>query len=231
MKIKVCGMKDPVNIAELTALKPDYIGFIFHPLSGRYIERLGKEVLDIIPCDLKKVGVFVDEPIDLLVEKFLKNKLDLVQLHGSELPEYCEELKSMHIPIIKSFRITEYFNFQRTRAYESCCDYFLFDTAGKLAGGNGTKFDWELLAGYHGEKPFFLSGGIRPEDLDAIIRFTHPMLIGIDVNSGFESDPGKKDLLKLGTFIQKLRSELKINEYNRIQTTSQLLDDTTPRIE
>jgi phosphoribosylanthranilate isomerase len=215
MKIKVCGMRDAGNIAGLTALKPDYIGFIFHPQSGRHVGRLEKEILDIIPGDLKKVGVFVDEPIDLLVEKFLKNNLDLVQLHGSVLPEYCEELKRMNIPVIKSFRITEYFNFQRTKAYESCCDFFLFDTAGKLAGGNGIKFDWDLLTGYHGEKPFFLSGGIRPEDLEAIVQFTHPMLSGVDLNSGFETEPGKKDLNKLGSFIRELRKELNTDEHNR----------------
>lgn len=205
MKIKVCGMKDKDNIGQLVGLKPDYIGFIFHSTSKRYIREIDQDILSIIPDVIKKVGVFVDEPMDSLIEKYLRNKINVLQLHGNEIPEYCEELRNLSIPVIKAFRINGYFDFKKTKVYESCCDYFLFDTAGKLAGGNGKKFDWSLLNQYKGDKPFFLSGGIGPEDLADLLQIEHPNFYGIDLNSGFETAPGEKDILKLGSFMDKLR--------------------------
>ena len=198
-------MKDKDNIGQLVGLKPDYIGFIFHSTSKRYIREIDQDILSIIPDVIKKVGVFVDEPMDSLIEKYLRNKINVLQLHGNEIPEYCEELRNLSIPVIKAFRINGYFDFKKTKVYESCCDYFLFDTAGKLAGGNGKKFDWSLLNQYKGDKPFFLSGGIGPEDLADLLQIEHPNFYGIDLNSGFETAPGEKDILKLGSFMDKLR--------------------------
>ncbi len=200
-------MRHPSNIAELVRLKPDYIGFIFYPKSKRFIgEQIPEEIQTLIPVYIRKVGVFVDEPFDGLLEKFKKNQLDMVQLHGSELPDYCERLKKMDIPVIKVFSITPDFNFGVVQPFDNYCDYYLFDTAGELPGGSGIKFDWEKLDQYTGNKPFFLSGGIRPTDTETFKGVLHNKLHAVDLNSGFETAPGVKDIPKLKTFFEEVRT-------------------------
>jgi phosphoribosylanthranilate isomerase len=210
MKIKVCGMRDKNNIGQLIRLNPDYIGFIFHPESKRFVDTIEEDILAIIPESIKKVGVFVDEPINTLIEKYQRNKIDILQLHGNESPGYCSELKKLEIPVIKAFRIDEDFNFSGTSDYESSCGYFLFDTAGEKAGGNGIKFNWKLLSNYKGETPFFLSGGVGEEDLVSILQVSHSNFFGIDVNSKFETEPGKKDIGQLEVFFRKLRRDIRL---------------------
>lgn len=209
MKIKVCGMRQRENIEELVRLNPDYVGFIFYPQSKRYVgDEISSEILAVIPSNIQKVGVFVDEPFESLLDKYSINGLDILQLHGSELPEYCDRLKKMGIQVIKTFKFANDFDFESIKPYESSCDYFLFDTAGKTAGGTGIKFDWDLINQYTGSKPFFLSGGIGSSDFQAISNISHPNLFGVDVNSGFEIVPGMKDILKVSTFIKELRTQL-----------------------
>ena len=206
MKIKVCGMRNPSNIDDLVKLKPDYIGFIFYPKSKRFIgEQIPDEIQSLIPVYIQKVGVFVDEPFDNLLEKFKSNKLDMIQLHGSELPGYCERLKKLDIPVIKVFSVDAAFDFETVKPYDLYCDYYLFDTASELRGGSGLKFDWKKLDQYQGDKPYFLSGGIRSTDVEEIKQMTHNELYAIDVNSGFEIEPGVKDIPKLKSFIEELR--------------------------
>jgi len=199
-------MRNPSNIEELVKLKPDYIGFIFYPKSKRFIgEQIPDEVQALVPVYIQKVGVFVDEPFDMLLDKFRNNKLDMIQLHGKELPGYCERLKKLDIPLIKVFGIDADFDFETVRPYEPYCDYYLFDTANELRGGSGLKFNWKKLDQYKDNKPFFLSGGIQPTDAEAIKGLTNNELHAIDVNSGFEVEPGVKDIPKLKTFMDELR--------------------------
>ncbi len=207
MEIKVCGMRNPANIKELVSLKPDYIGFIFYPKSKRYIGiQITEEIQAMIPVYILKVGVFVDEPFNNLINKFNANQLDMVQLHGTELPDYCKRLKQLSIPVIKVFSITADFDFESVKPFDSYCDYYLFDTATELRGGSGMKFNWEKLDEYVGNKPFFLSGGIIPTDIEKIKELSHNKLHAIDVNSGFEIEPGLKDIPKLKTFIEGVKS-------------------------
>ena len=207
MEIKVCGMRNPANIKELVSLKPDYIGFIFYPKSKRYIgEQIPDEIHGMIPVYILKVGVFVDEPFNNLINKFNANQLDMVQLHGNELPDYCKRLKQLSIPVIKVFSITADFDFESVKPFDSYCDYYLFDTATELRGGSGMKFNWEKLDEYVGNKLFFLSGGIIPTDVEKIKELSHNKLHAIDVNSGFEIEPGLKDIPKLKTFIEGVKS-------------------------
>ena len=207
MKIKVCGMRNQSNIEELVKLKPDYIGFIFYPKSQRFIgERIPGEVQALIPVYIQKVGVFVDEPFDDLLCKFRSNQLDMVQLHGNELPGYCQRLKNLDIPVIKVFGISPEFDFGTVKPYNEFCDYYLFDTASGQYGGTGTKFDWNKLNQYQEDKPFFLSGGIQFTDLELIGGIEHSKLHGIDVNSGFETEPGVKDIPKLKSLIGNVRN-------------------------
>lgn len=206
MKIKVCGMRNPSNIEDLVKLSPDYIGFIFYPKSKRFIgNQISDDIQALIPVYIQKVGVFVDEPFESLLEKFRNNKLDMIQLHGSELPGYCERLKKLDIRVIKVFNISPDFDFETVKPYQYFCDYFLFDTAGDLPGGTGAKFNWERLDQYTGEKPYFLSGGIQPSDAGRIKSLADKKLHAIDVNSGFEIEPGLKDIPKLKKFIEEIR--------------------------
>ncbi len=206
IKIKVCGMRELSNIGELVKLNPDYIGFIFYPKSKRYIGAgISDEILKLIPESVQKTGVFVDEPIDSVIEKFIGSKLDIVQLHGGEPADYCQRLKDLKIPVIKVFSISSDFNFETIAPYDSCCDNYLFDTASELRGGTGIKFNWEILSQYKGSKPFFLSGGIQPSDIEAIKNLKIPNLYAIDLNSGFETAPGLKDISKLQEFIEAVR--------------------------
>jgi phosphoribosylanthranilate isomerase len=209
MKIKVCGMMQPENIKQLIRLNPDYIGFIFYKHSKRYIgDQIIEEIHRLIPTNILKVGVFVDEPFHSLLEKYRLNKLNILQLHGSELPGYCLKLKKRGITVIKAFLITEDFDFECIKSYEPCCDYYLFDTAGLTVGGTGIKFNWDLINQYKGSKPFFLSGGIGASDCHSIRNILHPELFAVDVNSGFETKPGIKDILKVSTFINELRTQI-----------------------
>ena len=206
MKIKVCGMRNQSNIEDLVKLKPDYIGFIFYPKSKRFIgDQIPPDIQTLIPVYIQKVGVFVDEPFANLLEKFKSNSLDMIQLHGSELPGYCERLKKLDIPVIKVFGIDADFDFETVKPYDLYCDYYLFDTKSELLGGTGSKFDWKKLDQYKGDKPFFLSGGIQATDVDQIKNISHPIFHAIDVNSGFETEPGVKDIVKLKTFIEEVR--------------------------
>jgi len=209
MKIKVCGMLQKNNIELLVGLNPDYIGFIFYKHSKRYIgEEIPEELLKLIPSTIQKVGVFVDETFDALIKKYHLNNLDILQLHGSESPDYCIRIKKTGIPVIKAFKIGQDFDFGQIKTYESSCDYFLFDTAGLTVGGTGLKFNWDLINHYKGNKPFFLSGGIGSSDCNSIRNILHPKLYAVDVNSGFETAPGMKDILKVSTFINELRTQI-----------------------
>ena len=200
-------MRNQSNIEDLVKLKPDYIGFIFYPKSKRFVgELITDEIQALIPVYIQKVGVFVDEPFDNLLEKFRSNKLDMIQLHGSELPGYCERLKKLDIPVIKVFSIDSDFDFDTVKPFNPFCDYYLFDTAGDLRGGTGIKFDWNLLSEYKGETPFLLSGGISPEDVESIKEINHPKFAGVDINSKFEISPGLKSLVMVSSFVHKLIS-------------------------
>jgi len=199
-------MRNSSNIEELIKLKPDYIGFIFYPKSKRFIgEQIPDEIQALVPVYIQKVGVFVDEPFDNLLEKFRSNKLDMIQLHGSELPGYCERLKKLDIPVIKVFSIGSDFDFKSVIPYDLFCDFYLFDAASELFGGSGIKFDWKKLDEYKADKPFFLSGGIGQSDFEEIKNITHNKLLAIDVNSGFETEPGVKDIPKLKAFTDRIR--------------------------
>jgi len=204
MKIKICGMKFPENIRAVAALKPDFMGFIFYPKSPRYAEPLDSAALSALPVSIKKIGVFVNENLENILTFVYKYKLDGVQLHGTELVEMCKELRKTGLMVIKAFPIAEAYNFRVTRPYEGVCDYFLFDTKTDAYGGSGVKFNWKMLDEYVGETLFLLSGGIAPDDAEAILKIIHPKFAGIDLNSKFEVKPGLKDVALLRNFLDQL---------------------------
>jgi phosphoribosylanthranilate isomerase len=205
MLIKVCGMRDYENISELIKLKPNYIGFIFYAKSKRFVTNFPKIKF---PSEIKKVGVFVNEEVNNVVEVVNKYNLNAVQLHGNESPKYCEELKVLlirNVEVFKAFSVDDNFDFSKTAAYQKLCDYLLFDTKGKDYGGNGVKFNWQVLENYKGETPFLLSGGISKVDANEIKNISHKAFAGIDINSGFEIKPALKNIANIKQFKQNLQ--------------------------
>lgn len=208
LKLKVCGLKDPQNIKEIMALEPEMLGFIFHESSPRKI--LIDSVSRKMPTAIEKVGVFVDSDpnyVDSMIKKF---KLNAIQLYHEDLKPFQQLRKK--IKLIKAVSIGSRSDIYKTRAYMQDCDLFLFDTKGKNAGGNGTKFDWEILDAYSGSIPFLLSGGIGSTDVEAIKNIDHNKLIGIDINSRFEIEPGIKNIEMIKQFKKELYENV---EYNR----------------
>ena len=172
LKIKVCGMRDPENISGVAAALPDFLGFIFYPKSARFVgEEFSAEQLENIPTSIQKVGVFVNELPEKVIEICKKLNFQVAQLHGSESPEYCRQIKASGLAVFKAFSVDDSFDFGQLSGYADVCDYFLFDTKGRMPGGTGQKFNWALLKNYTGSVPFFLSGGIGSDDLDAIRNF------------------------------------------------------------
>lgn len=208
IKLKICGMKYHENIVEISALHPDYLGFIFWKKS---IRNMDVDSIPKIQPSIKKVGVFVDASIDEIRAKVNLFQLDIIQLHGNETIAFCKELKKLNIEIIKVFSINNFFDFSILKDFIPQIDYFLFDTKGKLPGGNGITFDWKILENYPYEKPFFLSGGIGKTEVDAIKDFFQTEVakkcIAIDVNSRFETKPAYKSEIKLRKF-KKLLCEI-----------------------
>lgn len=203
VKIKVCGMRDTVNIHEVAALHPDYMGFIFYEKSPRYV---GSDFVlpDDLNSSIKRVGVFVNHTKTFVKETLVRNQLNYVQLHGDESVGFCEELKSEGIRVIKVFRVDEDFDFDSTKPFESVADFFLFDTKGKLYGGNALPFDWSLLKRYNQVVPFFLSGGIQLENAGELAGLSSLNIHAIDVNSGAEDLPGLKNINKLSAIINQI---------------------------
>lgn len=205
VKLKVCGMRDGENIRQLIELQPNYIGFIFYEPSPRFVgEDLDQELLLSIPRQIRKVGIFVNSNFDHILKTVRKYGLDWVQLHGQESPEFCRQLRSKGIGIIKAFAIGPDFNFRQLNNFKPHCDFFLFDTQGAAPGGNGQTFDWQLLEQYDNEKPFFLSGGLELKHLDSLPALSHLNLHAIDINSRFEVSPGMKDITQIKELIDRL---------------------------
>ena len=210
VKLKICGMKFSENILEIEQLQPDFMGFIFYEKSPRFYS---EEAIPEINA-VKKVGVFVNASEGEIIEKTTKYGLDLVQLHGNESADYCKNLKekflenNLEVEIIKAFSIDGNFDFGALKTYEENTNYFLFDTKGKLYGGNGTVFNWQILKNYTLKKPYFLSGGIGIFEINQLKTFLKTpeskYCFAIDVNSKFETEPGLKDKIILKEFKKAL---------------------------
>ena len=201
MRLKVCGMKDPENISELLSVEPDFMGMIFYEKSPRHVEGIldPRDTPDL--GSVRLIGVFVDAEKSYVGNMVEKYTLKGVQLHGQESPDYCHSFREKGLLVLKAFSVgKEGFDFSRLKAYQGVVDYFLFDTKGKLPGGNGVSFRWDILSGYKGNTPFFLSGGISEDHVHKIREFNHPQLCGLDINSRFEIEPGLKDIERVRSF-------------------------------
>lgn len=203
-------MRNPANIKEVASLNPQYMGFIFYDKSPRFVSN--DFVLPTpLPSSIKKVGVFVNETTDVIAKKASTYGFDFVQLHGDETVDECFVLKDAGLKVIKVFSVDEDFDFKNVNAFKKYVEFFLFDTKGKFYGGNARAFNWELLKKYDQEVPFFLSGGLTPENISQLGNVVNMNLHALDLNSGVEDLPGAKNLEKVKTAMKALRSLRHLN--------------------
>jgi phosphoribosylanthranilate isomerase len=202
-KIKICGITREEDALAAADGGADFLGFIFVPDSPRFIEpERAAQVAAAVRKDRatppKLVGVFRDASSEYILEIVSMAGLDLVQLHGAESNE---EVESLGVPAVKTFRVGD--TLPDTTAHPHA-EWLLFDTYDeRRAGGTGRRFDWSLLAVYGRQKPFFLSGGLTPENVAAAISLVRPD--AIDLASGVEAEPGIKDHQKLERLFDRVR--------------------------
>ncbi len=198
-------MTDPENVGDVVAAGPDFLGFIFFPGSKRYIGNYRlRDLFESVPASIVKTGVFVDDDRRNVIEKAKAFKLGMIQLHGSESPGYCSAIMEKGYKVVKSFGIAGKADFESLDKYTESCDYFLFDSKTDIYGGSGVSFRWDILSDYWHSKPFFLSGGIGPGDIDSIRALEYKSLFAVDINSRFEVSPGFKDAALVREFINSI---------------------------
>lgn len=200
-KIKLCGLSRIQDIETANALKPDYIGFVFAEKSKRRVSHLqAAELKSKLNSDIKAVGVFLDDDLDMVASMMNLGIVDVVQLHGSEDEEYLKKLRKItDKPIIKAFVIRSIDDVKR--AEQSSADYVLLD-GGK---GEGRAFDWSLLKEI--KRPYFLAGGLNHENVAEAVKNLQPY--AVDVSTGVETD-GVKDIEKMTAFVAEVRKEEKV---------------------
>ena len=197
MKIKLCGLTRPEDIEAANALKPDFIGFVFAQKSRRYVSpETASRLRAGLDPGIRAVGVFVREKPEQVAALLNAGVIDLAQLHGGEDEAYIQRLRALtDRPLIQAFRVDTAADLERARA--SAADCILLDNG---PGGTGAAFDWALLRGF--ERPYFLAGGLGPENVAAAVTALHPF--AVDVSSGIET-AGVKDPEKMRAFVQAVR--------------------------
>ena len=197
-KIKLCGLSRPCDILTANELKPEYIGFVFAPKSKRYIDpQKAAQLKELLSSDIRAVGVFVDEAPDTVAALLNSGVIDIAQLHGSEDEAYIQRLRQRtDQPIIKAFQIKSRHDLNEAEACTA--DHILLDSG----AGTGNVFDWSVLQDV--KRPYYLAGGLSPDNVGDAIRLLHPY--AVDVSSGIETD-GRKDEEKAAAFIAAVRKE------------------------
>ncbi|MCB0346188.1 MAG: phosphoribosylanthranilate isomerase [Bdellovibrionales bacterium] len=209
LQIKVCGLKDPANISEVAALGPDFIGFNFWPTSKRYVgDDFSADYHAAVPSEIKRVGVFVNAEVDAVAAVAAHCRLDGIQLHGDEDLEYCRVVKDLARDkfLIKVLRIEDSLPVEQFKIFSSVSDYFLFDKASVTYGGTGLRFDWRLLSDYREKTPALVAGGVDEQGIDFIkdLRRVGRTIVGIDVNSRVELEPGLKSTVRIKKVMEHL---------------------------
>lgn len=209
MRVKVCGMTQLEQVEKLEEMGVAFAGFIFYPKSPRFVLRHLTTSQIKKENKVNKVGVFVNASTDHVLQMVDECRLHMVQLHGDESPKYCEKIAD-YISVVKAFRLSDNDHIEwMIKPYMNFCDMFLFDTEGAGYGGTGKKFNWNMLEGSTIGKPFFLSGGIQPDDTQQLKTFAQlPVanaMFAIDINSKFEKSPGIKDMDKVKDFVSELK--------------------------
>ena len=195
-KVKLCGISRMSDIEIVNELHPEYIGFVFAKKSKRFVTpEKAAELRSKLCEDIQSVGVFVDEPVEMVAKLLNENTIQIAQLHGSEDEEYIDRLRQLcKQPIIKAYRVE---GAEDIADIETCtADYVLLDSG----AGSGEIFDWNLIQAIR--RPFFLAGGLTVENVETAITKLHPF--AVDVSSGIETD-GQKDKEKMTAFVEAVR--------------------------
>lgn len=205
---KICGLKSPEAVAAAVAGGAAFVGFVFYGRSPRAIEpATAKQLAALVPASVLKVGMLVDDT-DARIAEILKGcDLDVLQLHGAETPERAADIRARFgKKVTKAIPVSEAADLERAAAYEGVVDYLMFDAkppksmAGALPGGNALSFDWTLLASRQFSRPWFLAGGLNPDNLIDAVRISGAPLV--DVSSGVEDRPGEKNISKIKAFLE-----------------------------
>ncbi len=201
VRVKICGITNLADAEAAVRFGADALGFIFYKKSPRYIDpREAGGIIEALPPFVTKVGVFVNETLDEVRRAREEASLDRVQLHGDETPEYCSELGS---GVIKAFRIRVRADIEKLALYD--VPAYLLDTYREgTPGGTGETFNWEIAVEASSERRIILSGGLNAENVAMAIKTVRPY--AVDVSSGVEAAPGKKDLEKMKKFIDEART-------------------------
>lgn len=203
VKVKICGIKNLQDVQAVNKHKPDFAGFVFYPLSKRYVSLIvARRLKAALNRHIKTVGVFVNAPVEEIAAAAELGIIDLVQLHGDEGNAYIAELKKIcKLPIIKAVRVQDENDIKRADYYN--CGYLLFDTYSQSAyGGTGRQFNTQLLKGVKIHKPYFIAGGLNADNVRHALKGLKPF--AADVSGGVETDGGK-DAAKIKAFIKQVK--------------------------
>lgn len=202
VKIKICGITNKKDAIAASELMPDMMGFVFYNKSKRYVEpKTVRDIANELPSSIIKVGVFVDLERDKVLEIAKECPLDMLQFHGDETPGYCAGFGESY-KIIKAFRIKDGTSLKRVNDYS--VDYYLLDAySHEEKGGTGKNFDWKIIEGFEFLRPVILSGGLTPDNVHDAIERLSPY--GVDVSSGVEMSPGRKDAGLMKKFMENAR--------------------------
>lgn len=203
VKVKICGIKNMQDVQAVNKHKPDFAGFVFYPLSKRYVSLIvARQLKAALNRHIKTVGVFINAPVEEIAAAAEMGIIDLVQLHGDEGNAYIAELKKIcKLPIIKAVRVQDENDIKRADYYN--CDYLLFDTFSQSAyGGTGRQFNTQLLKGVKIHKPYFIAGGLNADNVRHALKGLKPF--AADVSGGVETDGGK-DAAKIKAFIKQVK--------------------------
>ena len=201
-KIKICGITNKEDALHAASLNVDMIGFVFYKRSKRYVEsKTVRDIINELPPSMKKVGVFVNEERSRVLEMAEDSDIDTLQFHGDEKPDYCSSFKDSY-KVIKAFRLKAKKDLKNINDYD--VDFYMLDTYGPADfGGTGKSFDWKILEDHEFLKPVILSGGLNSSNVYKAIGEIAPY--GVDVSSGVEARPGKKDYELMKKFVRNVR--------------------------
>jgi len=200
VKVKICGITNPEDAVTSAEYGADAIGLVFAPSPRQVTPAQARNIVSHVPPGVIKVGVFANHDLAEVEEVMARCRLDFAQLHGSESPEYCTALGTR---AIKAFRVNNEGILQIIGQYHTCA-YLLDSYSPHAAGGTGQTFNWDIAVRAKKFGRIILSGGLTPENVAEAIAMVHPT--AVDVSSGVESSPGKKDRDKLRAFINAVRS-------------------------
>lgn len=206
---KICGITTPEAMTAAIDGGARFVGLVFYPKSPRFVDiEVATYLARYVPTGVRAVGLFVD-PDDETLERTLSNvQLDMIQLHGHESPGRVAEIKhKFGLQVIKAMSVASPQDLEKVPGYEVAADHLMFDAkpqaSDSLPGGNGLAFDWNILKGMETKHPWFLAGGLTPENiLEAITKLSPDI---VDVSSGVESKPGVKDTAKIAAFLEAVR--------------------------